>query len=95
LCWEKFTEAAKADDMIAPPALQRKGLPWNIMLRKENNSFRVILRENTKSTPEEPVEPVMILSAPRAVIKFRSVAPDAKERLINSIYAIYRTAGHE
>jgi hypothetical protein len=32
----------------------------------------------------------MILCAPRAVVKFRSVAPDAKERLINYIYTLYQ-----
>jgi hypothetical protein len=32
----------------------------------------------------------MILYAPKAVIKFRSEAPDAKERLINCIYTIYQ-----
>jgi hypothetical protein len=88
-CRKKFTEAATADGMKPPPALQRRGLPWNIMLRKENNSSMIILRENTRSTREEPGEPAMILYAPRTVVKFRSVAPDAKERLINCIYTLY------
>jgi hypothetical protein len=43
-----------------------------------------------KSTPEKPGEPVMILFAPNATVRFRSTAPDAKERLINCIYTLYQ-----
>jgi hypothetical protein len=50
----------------------------------------MIFRENTKSTAEEPGEPVVILFAPRAIVKFRPTAPDAKERLINCIYTLYQ-----
>jgi hypothetical protein len=50
-CWNKFTEAAQADGLTAPPALQRQGAPWTLTLRKDNNAFRIIYRENTKTTP--------------------------------------------
>jgi hypothetical protein len=89
-CWDKFLEAARADNLSAPPALQRAGKPWMISLRKENNALRIILRENTRSTPEETGEPIMLLFAPRAVVKFRTVAPDAKQRLCNCISAPYQ-----
>jgi hypothetical protein len=94
-CWRKFTEAVIADGLTQPPALQGAGVPWDITLREENNSFRILLREITtsgvrKSTPEEPGAPAMILYAPRAIVKFRSVAADAKERLISCIYTLYQ-----
>jgi hypothetical protein len=87
-CWKKFTEGAQADGLTAPPALQRQGTQWILPLRKENNAFRIIYRENTKSTPEDPGEPVMILFAPKAIVKFRSTAPNAKERSIDCIHIL-------
>jgi hypothetical protein len=89
-CWDKFLDAARADNLSAPPALQRTGNPWSVSLRKENNAFRIILRENTKSTPEEAGEPIMILFAPKAITKFRSKSPDAKEQLCRNISAMYQ-----
>jgi hypothetical protein len=89
-CWSKSIAAAQEDGLTPPPALQRRGAPWNVAFRKENNSFRIILRENTKSTPEEPGEPVMIIFATKEIVKFRSEANDAKERLINCISILYQ-----
>jgi hypothetical protein len=66
--------------MTPPPALQRKGTPWSVALRKENNTFRLVFQENTINTPEEAGEPMMILFAPKAIVRFRSTAPDGKER---------------
>jgi hypothetical protein len=89
-CWDKFTEAARVDNMSAPPALQRADSVWSAALRKENNAFRIILGESGKSTPEEIGEPITLLFAPRSIIKFRSTAPDAKEQLCGNISATYK-----
>jgi hypothetical protein len=61
-----------------------------VSIRKENNAFRIILNEKAKSTPEETGEPIMLLFAPRAVIKFRSVASGAREQLCENISAMYQ-----
>jgi hypothetical protein len=89
-CWDKFKEAARIDNLSAPPALQRSDSVWGVDLRKENNAFRIILRENGKATPEEIGEPIMLLFTPRATIKFRSTAPDAKEQLCGNISAMHQ-----
>jgi hypothetical protein len=91
-CWKKFTEAATADRLTQPPAFQRWGVPWDITLRKESNAFRILLRETRAgvkvSTPEDPGEPAMILFAPKAIVKFRSIAADARERLIGCVHTL-------
>jgi hypothetical protein len=88
-CRDKFLEAARADNLSAPPALQRSGRPWSISLGEKNNALRIFIRESTQSTPGETGEPILLLFAPRSIVKFRSVAPDAKERLCNCISALY------
>jgi hypothetical protein len=89
-CWDKFMEAARNDNMSAPPALRRSDSVWSVGLRKENNAFRIILSESGKSTPEEIGEPITLLFAPRATIKFRSMASNAKEQLCGNISAMYQ-----
>jgi hypothetical protein len=89
-CWDKSKEAARVDNMSTPPALQRSDSAWSVSLRKENNTLRIILNECGKSTPEETGEPIMLLFAPRAVIKFRSTAPDAREQLCGNISPMYQ-----
>jgi hypothetical protein len=53
--------------------LGRQGVDWEAIVRKENNSFRVILKESGIWTPEDPDgPPPMILFGPNAIFKIRS-----------------------
>jgi hypothetical protein len=94
-CWTKFGEAAIADGLTQPPAFQREWAKWDIPVRKENNSVRVLLRGKTKdgvrvSRPEEPGPPCMVLYAPRAVVKFRSTASDVIQTIVNCVGTLYQ-----
>jgi hypothetical protein len=89
-CRREFTESRIADGLTHPPVSQGNGASWDITLRKENNSMRILLREvvqggSRKETLEEPGLPSMILYAPKAVVKLRSTADDAMQWITNCV----------
>jgi hypothetical protein len=51
-CWRKFAESAGADKLTQPPAFDGDGVPWDITLRKDNNSIRILLREIVREESE-------------------------------------------
>jgi hypothetical protein len=72
-CWGKFMEKVREENLTAPPAFLRDGVVWRAAVRKENNSFRVIPKEDGIWTPEDPDgPPPMILFGPKAILKIRS-----------------------
>jgi hypothetical protein len=72
-CWTKFNEKVVAENLACPPAFLRLGVNWEAIVRKENNSIRVVLKEAGIWTPEDPGgPPPMILFGPSAVIKVRT-----------------------
>jgi hypothetical protein len=44
-CWTKFIKKAREESLTAPPDFLRQGIPWSAVVRKENNSIRIILKE--------------------------------------------------
>jgi hypothetical protein len=93
--WNRFKKAAISDGPTQQPAFQRDGVSWDISVRKENNSIRILLREAEKdefrpSTPEDPGLPGMIMYAPNAVIKFRSIAEEVVQKIVNCVGALYQ-----
>jgi hypothetical protein len=76
--WSKFIQKAAAENLAVPPSFSRAGVPWQAILRKENNSLRVILKEATIWTPEDPGgPPPMVLFGPSATLKIRTAPPNA------------------
>jgi hypothetical protein len=72
-CWGKFMEKVREENLTAPPAFLRDGVAWRAAVRKENNSIRVILKEDGIWTPEDPDgPPPMILFGPKVILKMRS-----------------------
>jgi hypothetical protein len=72
-CWNKFMERVRFENLTAPPAFMRQGVVWNTIVRKENNSIRIVLKEEGIWTPEDPDgPPPMILFGPVATLKIRS-----------------------
>jgi hypothetical protein len=75
-CWSKFMQKVREENLTAPPAFLRDGVIWKAMVRKENNSVRVVLKEEGIWTPEDPDgPPPMILFGPMATLKMRSTLP--------------------
>jgi hypothetical protein len=73
--WTKFNAKFKEEALLAPPALASGTGVWNASIRKENNSFRIILKEAGIWAPEDPDgPPPMILFGPKAVVKIRTTA---------------------
>jgi hypothetical protein len=73
--WEKFNAKFHEESLMAPPALASGQGVWNASVRKENNSKRIILKEEGIWAPEDPDgPPPMILYGPKAVIKIRTTA---------------------
>jgi hypothetical protein len=88
----KFTEATSFDGLQQLPAMTREGVSWLSVLRKENNSFHVVLCEKgmdgvVVSTPEDPGIPPLILYGPTAEIKLRCAGLDVSETIIQILYA--------
>jgi hypothetical protein len=77
--WTKFHEKFQEEALTAPPTLMWGGGVWQAMVRKENNSIRIILKENGIWSPEDPDgPPPMILFGPKAIIKTRSTLKGAE-----------------
>jgi hypothetical protein len=71
--WSKFKEQAALENLTCPPAYSRPGVKWGATVRKENNSIRVLLKEEGIWTPEDPGgPPPMILFGPKAIVKMRT-----------------------
>jgi hypothetical protein len=78
----KFKAAAEADQIALPPAFQRQDATWDFSPRKENNSFHVLIRENTTTEiPEDPGLPAVVLYGPEVIIKLRRQTPDTSKML--------------
>jgi hypothetical protein len=66
-------EKVREENLTAPPAFMKSGVVWKSFARKENNSIRVILKDEGIWTPEDPDgPPPMILFGPQATLKVRS-----------------------
>jgi hypothetical protein len=86
-------EKVREENLTAPPAFLRQGVVWRAAVRKENNSFRVILREDGIWTPEDPdAPPPMILFGPKATLKLRSTleAPAALTEMLQVLGILYQ-----
>jgi hypothetical protein len=93
--WNQFRKAAIEDGLTQPPAFQRKGVTWDITVRKENNAMGILLREQGKdgirpSTPEDAGLQGMIRYAPNAIVKFRSVGDDVIQTIVNCVGTLYQ-----
>jgi hypothetical protein len=64
---------------------------WQALIRKENNSLRVILKEAMIWTPEDPGgPPPMILFGPMAIVKIRTAAVNALEEMLGVLRVLYQ-----
>jgi hypothetical protein len=73
------------------PVMFRSDVPWTLSLRKENNSFRVVLHEKTAdgvfvATPEDDGTPCFLIYGPRATIKMRCESIDVANRALVTMY---------
>jgi hypothetical protein len=90
-CCTKFIQKAAAEVLSIPPAFSKVGVKWEATLRKENNSLRVILREGTIWTPEDPGGPQpMILFSSHSIIKIRSSATDSMNQMMLCLNVFYQ-----
>jgi hypothetical protein len=90
-CWNKFIEKATAENLTVSRAFLRPDVHWEAIIRKENNSLRVILKESSIWTPEDPGgPPPMILFGPCAIIKTRTTANLALPELISVLGILYQ-----
>jgi hypothetical protein len=82
---------AAFENLTVPPAFSRPGVKWEAVLRKENNSLRVTLKEGAIWTPEDPRgPPPMILFGPHAIIKTRSSAADPMTDSLQTLNVLYQ-----
>jgi hypothetical protein len=67
------------------------GVAWKAILRKESNPIRVILKETTIWTPEDPGgPPPMVLFRPSATLKIRTAAPNALSEMLRVLVILYQ-----
>jgi hypothetical protein len=89
-CWAQFLVRAKAENLTVPPAFSRSGIQWDVRIRKENNSIRIVLKEDSIWTPEDPGgPPPLILFGPHAVVKIRTTAIPALPELVANLGILY------
>jgi hypothetical protein len=90
-CWSKFVQKATADVLTVPPAFARSGVKWEAVLKKENNSLRVIPREGAIWTPEDSGgPPPMVLFSPHSSIKIRTAATDSMAQMLGCLRTLYQ-----
>jgi hypothetical protein len=73
-CWDKFMEKVRFENLTAPPAFMRQGVVWNTLVRKENNSIRIVLKEEGIWTPEDPDGPIAILKIRSTLLREAALA---------------------
>jgi hypothetical protein len=89
-CWAKFRAKTVEEKLTIPPAFLRGGVRWQVSLRKESNSLRVIMKEPIW-TPEDPAgPPPMILFGPKAIVKIRTTAPNTLEEMLAALHVLYQ-----
>jgi hypothetical protein len=70
----KFRGKYEEESLMAPPALASGQGVWDATVRKENNSMRIIFKEQGIWAPEDPDgPPPMILYGPKAIVKIRPI----------------------
>jgi hypothetical protein len=93
--WTKFYAMANADGITQPPAFQRSDVKWALSIRKDDNAFRIIVREQLPdgtwpSAPEDPGKPILLPYAPMAEIKIRSLADEQIPSLTECVERLYQ-----
>jgi hypothetical protein len=92
-CWTKFNARANGESLSVPPALTRHGVKWDVGVRKENNSIKIIMKEGGVYTSEEPDgPPSMLLFGPEATLKIRTTlqGPQAIQEMFQVLGVLYQ-----
>jgi hypothetical protein len=87
----QFEALLNADGLVGLPVCYRSNIPWQLKIRKENNSVRALLVERTPvgepvSTPEDDGTPCFLPYGPRATIKMRCESVDKANQFRTQIY---------
>jgi hypothetical protein len=90
--WEQFVALTIQDGLVSLPIAARPDHSWLLVLRKENNSIRVVLNEKNPDgtpaiTPETPGSPSYLFYGPKAEIKMRCQNLDVVNYYLERIYA--------
>jgi hypothetical protein len=93
--WAKVYATANVDAIAQPPAFQREDVQWTLTVRKESNSFRIIVRERLTDgswpvIPEDPGAPILHLYALMAEIKIRLLADQMPPSLADCVERLYQ-----
>jgi hypothetical protein len=86
-------EAATADWLTEVLAVSRQDCTCGFVLRKEDNSCRVVIYEQTAEgapceTPEHPDSPCLVLCGPKAQIKIRVPSIEAYDACVMALYQV-------
>jgi hypothetical protein len=89
---DKFKEAAYRDGLAELPVWTRDGIAWLAVLRKENNSIRVVLNEKRADgifvlTPEDPGIPPYLLYGLNVELKLRCQNETILGQYLQALYA--------
>jgi hypothetical protein len=89
--WDQFVDLSIQGGLIGLPVASRQGHSWLSILRKENNSIRVVLHERIPEgvlaiTPKDPGIPPYLLYGPMAAIKLRCPNVDVLNQYLTMMY---------
>jgi hypothetical protein len=85
----RFAQKAHEDGLAQPPGWTREGSSLTAALRKEGNTFRVVLHETNVviniRCPEMPGSPPFLFYGPRAEIKIRTPTLQSLEGWLSAL----------